>query len=466
MAFSRSFVAIVSLATILACIPVIQAAAVAADKASPNGSNPPVARSWISSMLSDSETTTAATTSTSATATDATAYLRIASLSIALYDFMMTIPGEFRLYASQPSLKKMSRACVLFILVRYISVAALVTSNVGFFGSNFSASACSHFYLVAPILKVFAVLVSQAIVSVRTYAISRKEPWVLYFLSALFVACMVPEFLGNAWERIAVQNSSHNCTSGNGKVKVAWLHYLAAMIYDVATMAISTTYLVLQSTDMGLMSGLSRLMLKEGMVFFILLTGVNLLNLVLFRVGSLAAQSSAASLGQAVTMIMSQHIILSLHNWRAASTNSPSSHELGPVSYAGHAPTHNGHDNSVMGRLRNMGHNGNSRRDGGKDGFHGTTSVTFNADVAHRQSRTVGTMPSISDQPTTQSRSVVRDFVRTTRKGSSENETPLEIRIEVQEDIKMDDDALSLDPNDHNALAFDQKQQTQHWSRG
>jgi hypothetical protein len=48
----------------------------------------------------------------------------------------------------------------------------------------------------------------------------------------------------------------------------------------------------------------------------VFLTGVNILNLVMFRVSSIAAQSSAACLGQAVTMIMSQRIILSLHDWR------------------------------------------------------------------------------------------------------------------------------------------------------
>jgi hypothetical protein len=36
----------------------------------------------------------------------------------------------------------------------------------------------------------------------------------------------------------------------------------------------------------------------------------------MFRVSSIAAQSSAACLGQAVTMIMSQRIILGLHDWR------------------------------------------------------------------------------------------------------------------------------------------------------
>lgn len=52
----------------------------------------------------------------------------------------------------------------------------------------------------------------------------------------------------------------------------------------------------------------------------------------MFRVSSIAAQSSAACLGQAVTMIMSQRIILGLHDWRTATVPSggtrPDAYEL------------------------------------------------------------------------------------------------------------------------------------------
>jgi len=69
---------------------------------------------------------------------------------------------------------------------------------------------------------VFACLLSQIIVATRTYAISRKESWVKWTLTALFckflssssvgfsdsilsidsqVASMVPEFMGNVYKR-------------------------------------------------------------------------------------------------------------------------------------------------------------------------------------------------------------------------------------------------------------------------
>ncbi|KAF8321351.1 hypothetical protein DL93DRAFT_2130877, partial [Clavulina sp. PMI_390] len=250
---------------------------------SAEGSN--VAERWLDDVFGRSESMAAV----SATASASTAYLRIASISIALYDYLTTIPAEIRLYRSQPSLFKMSRACVLFIAVRYVSILAVVTSNVGFFGTGFSANTCKHYQLVAPLTKLFAVLISQIIVSIRTYAISRKEPWVKWTLLALFVASMVPEFLGNTYGRVPVQNAQKNCTSGNlPNAKIAWIHYLAAVIFDTVVTAISTGFLIIHSPSMSLMSGLSRLMLQEGLVFFVFLTGVNVLNLIMFRVSSIA----------------------------------------------------------------------------------------------------------------------------------------------------------------------------------
>lgn len=63
-----------------------------------------------------------------------------------------------------------------------------------------------------------------------------------------------------------------NCTSGNTKIKVAWLHYLAgeacrvtplafiilsdylfvAMIFDAVAMGISTGYLIAQTSNLSL----------------------------------------------------------------------------------------------------------------------------------------------------------------------------------------------------------------------
>ncbi|KDN35983.1 hypothetical protein RSAG8_11134, partial [Rhizoctonia solani AG-8 WAC10335] len=132
------------------------------------------------------------------------AYMRVAAMTLAAYDWVITLRPEIRLYKRH---KAFSKAVILFALIRYVSIAAIILSNVGFFGTGFSARACHHYHLVAPLTKMFATLISQVIISIRTYAISRKSRWVLYALSTLFIISCVPEVLGNAWQRKVVQNS-------------------------------------------------------------------------------------------------------------------------------------------------------------------------------------------------------------------------------------------------------------------
>lgn len=74
----------------LYCIPVIHAAAISGRADSKSNSVIHVTRDWLSFFTSgDVSEDTEGLDSVSATASDATAYLRIASLSIALYEWVL-----------------------------------------------------------------------------------------------------------------------------------------------------------------------------------------------------------------------------------------------------------------------------------------------------------------------------------------------------------------------------------------
>lgn len=45
------------------------------------------------------------------------------------------------------------RACILFVLIRYISAITIVVSNVGFFSHSFTEAACRKFYVASPTMK-------------------------------------------------------------------------------------------------------------------------------------------------------------------------------------------------------------------------------------------------------------------------------------------------------------------------
>ena len=83
----------------------------------------------------------------------------------------MTWPAEWRFYRGQKSWK-ISPGCILFILIRcvgcrsgqcdvallteaaprYLSMATIVVSNVGYF-ATFSKETCDHYYIAAPVFK-------------------------------------------------------------------------------------------------------------------------------------------------------------------------------------------------------------------------------------------------------------------------------------------------------------------------
>ncbi|KAH8993126.1 hypothetical protein EDB92DRAFT_435949 [Lactarius akahatsu] len=96
--------------------------------------------------------------------------LRIVSVTIAAYDYLATLPAEYRFYQSS---NRRSSGLVLFVLIRYTSVIVLVVSNVGFFYHGFTPNTCGHFHLAVPALKVVQTMVSQAILAIRAYNISQ-----------------------------------------------------------------------------------------------------------------------------------------------------------------------------------------------------------------------------------------------------------------------------------------------------
>ncbi|RPD65712.1 hypothetical protein L227DRAFT_607179 [Lentinus tigrinus ALCF2SS1-6] len=254
--------------------------------------------------------------------TAATTFIRVISLSIAFYDYLLTLPAEWRFYRSQRSWR-LSPGCILFIAIRYTSIAVMITSNVGYFGKFFTPESCQRYYIAPPVLKVLQVMVSQLILGIRTINISRRSTWVTWTIVLSFLSISAAEWFLNLWNRVPVQGLRGNCTAGNKPpVLTVWLFYVFAMVYDVIALGISTVYLIGFGPNNGKIARLVRIMLTDGLVYFVALTGVNILNLILYRSADEASQSSGVSLGYALTWIMSQRILIHLRDAAAAHNRS------------------------------------------------------------------------------------------------------------------------------------------------
>ncbi|KAI9459889.1 hypothetical protein BJY52DRAFT_299307 [Lactarius psammicola] len=241
--------------------------------------------------------------------------LRIASLTMAAYDYLITLPAEYRIYRFS---NRRSTGLILFVLIRYTSIIVLVASNVGFFYHGFTPKACEHYRFAAPVLKVVQIMVSQAILGVRAYGVSQRNSWVGRTLLLTYILGVGFQWFTSLYDRIPVMTDG-NCivTSAHPKSPVStWSFYLVAMLYDCLTLSISTIYLMkVKSTASGT-SRLFKILLYDGIGYFVALTLTNLANILMFRGTNHVLQTTGASFEYSVTWIMSQRILIHLRDVR------------------------------------------------------------------------------------------------------------------------------------------------------
>ncbi|KAG2141676.1 hypothetical protein BD769DRAFT_1427899 [Suillus cothurnatus] len=215
-------------------------------------------------------------------------YLRIASISIATYDYVLTLPAEWRFYRSQSSIFHIS----------YVSIMAMIVSNYGYFSTSYTQQTCQRYYLVAPIFKAIQTMISQVILGIRTFNIVRRDRRIGIMLLLLYLLSTSAEwftdlFHGSPWTVLNFTN--HSCTLTNvGKVLSTWFYYLAVILYDVVIVTVSTVHLLRYNP-------MSSSLIYDGIGYFIVLSG---------KYTNRSEYIIRASVGFAVTWIMTQRILI------------------------------------------------------------------------------------------------------------------------------------------------------------
>ncbi|KAJ7305646.1 hypothetical protein DFH08DRAFT_976200 [Mycena albidolilacea] len=226
------------------------------------------------------------------------AYLRVAAYAIAFFDYLQTLPAEYRLYARRKGPFNLSIACILFIVVRYVGLATLIISNTGFFYHGFSEAACDRYFWLAPVFKLILYMTSQLILGLRTYAVSRQSRSVLFVLIILFI----PEFISTFWKRVhevsdqaVIRGTRRESTLPRSTTSVAYeFKHVAPLLYDLVTMTITSAYLwKFSSSSRSSWSQLARMMLEDGIMYFMALSTMNIVNIIFFQNPETVLQSSA-----------------------------------------------------------------------------------------------------------------------------------------------------------------------------
>ncbi|KAJ7890758.1 hypothetical protein B0H13DRAFT_2340865 [Mycena leptocephala] len=312
----------------------------------------------------------------STSALQLSAYLRVSAYAIAFFDYLQTLPAEYRLYARQKGFFQLSTACILFIMVRYLGLTAMIIGNTGFFYHGFTEESCRRYYWLAPILKLMLYMTSQAILGLRTYAVSRKSPHVLKVLVVLYILATTAESISSFWKRIpshanvlllpmshfqlmrSLDNSrASNCTSGNAPgIHLASLYYVGGLVFDVVTMLISSAYLWrFSGKNRSSRSQLAKIMLHDGIMYFVALSAMNVVNIIFYNNPNTAVQASAGPLGFAFTMIFSGRFILNLSEHVCDGISGEQSSSRTPVTPGAHHPGFRGGNQLASGNEQNGG---------------------------------------------------------------------------------------------------------------
>jgi len=204
---------------------------------------------------------------------------------------------------------------ILFVLIRYSSVIIIVVSNTGFFYHHFTPESCARYCYLAPVFKVFQVMVSQAILGIRAYNISQRKTWVGRLLLSVYIVAVGLEWFADFYRRFTVMIDG-NCTTAYAHpdfIISSWTFYLSAMTFDSLALSLSTYFLLKMRTyalPRSTASKLLNILLYDGLGYFVVLTAINLMNIFLFRGASVVTETSGASLAYSITWIMSQRILL------------------------------------------------------------------------------------------------------------------------------------------------------------
>lgn len=219
----------------------------------------------------------------------ATAF-NIVAYTLFLYDYVLTFADEVELFWSRP---RRSWAFLLFFANRYITLLGRVPPS---FTANFLASKfgpysplCDSLLLADQLTMGIVQLTGSIVMTLRVYAMYGESRRVLYFLLS-FIGIGAGVAL---WALLVNSNSSlpaapvqgHGCLRFISQQQS--LHYAVAwgtqLIFD-ATVFVLTTWKLLRMESMGKRS-LVDILLRDGAMYFAVMTTINVANIIVFIAG-------------------------------------------------------------------------------------------------------------------------------------------------------------------------------------
>ncbi|KAJ7240540.1 hypothetical protein C8J57DRAFT_1478160 [Mycena rebaudengoi] len=239
------------------------------------------------------------------------AAVRITSLSILVYDFVVTIPSEIRLYRRQKSILKPSLACIFFILARYVGLLYICWVSFVFFGTGWTDTACARIAPVGTVLRGFVSSISAAVFIWRTWAIWGKNRYIWMGMTLVLIPVTVFSYAPGLIQVPVVINGGCTAVSrGGGALSYKWTFALVNLVFDTLACTLGSIPLI-KNVRQGT-GQVSSILLADGLGYFIVAVVAQTLNLSFLLSSDTSKQGTMLTLQTVVTSILAQRIITSL----------------------------------------------------------------------------------------------------------------------------------------------------------
>jgi len=210
-----------------------------------------------------------------------TRYCYVALYVLAVYDSLLCLTDETKyIYPS-----RWSGAKVVYFVCRYYPLAVFPFVLWTYIGDH-DLETCLQIYKLPPLILMPNQLSAQVILLLRTYAVSRRQIWVLLTLAT----CL----LGIAGYQLWVVSSQITLLPFPGSERSGCFHidrtpaksiagfFLSSFAFDTVTLIIFATYAIRYNAVLAKSSKLTRVFVREGFGYYILISAINLTNTIYY----------------------------------------------------------------------------------------------------------------------------------------------------------------------------------------
>lgn len=238
---------------------------------------------------------------------------------ICVWEWLINLRAEYNgIWKAQWSFVKCT-----YLVSRYGIFIGMAVS-IWLWTNSFTAAECSKLFHLIPGFFILTELSGEIILMMRVYALSGRSLYVLFPLSAillgylgldLYIAIdgmtMVPIF----------QEKDYCIPNGGVRGNVILGYWIVPMVFDAIVTALMIWYMRPHFKN-GSASTIMRVFLREGLLYFVVITLANALNIAFFAQTTFSGQAINTGFSLAMTSIMSCRLILSLRDKEALAPRS------------------------------------------------------------------------------------------------------------------------------------------------